>query len=70
MTAASSSGVPPCGCAHPSLVKRINSLSGSDYKTVALDRAGPYNRPNACEDPGLLRLGMAVWGSCARPAFW
>src|SRR6266566_5217218 len=33
----------------PSLVKRINALTGSDYKTVALDRPGPYNRPRVCE---------------------
>jgi hypothetical protein len=34
----------------PSLVKRINALAGSDYKTVALDRPGPYNRPKVHED--------------------
>ena len=33
----------------PSLVKRINALTGSDHKTVALDRPGPYNRPRVCE---------------------
>ena len=33
----------------PSLVKRINALTGSDYKTVALDRPGPHNRPKVCE---------------------
>src|SRR5271157_1151463 len=33
----------------PSLVKRINSLADSDYKTVALDRPGPYNRPKVHE---------------------
>jgi hypothetical protein len=33
----------------PSLVKRINSLAGSDYKTVALDRPGPHNRPKVHE---------------------
>ena len=33
----------------PSLVKRINALTGSDYKTVALDRPGPYNRPEVHE---------------------
>ena len=33
----------------PSLVKRINALTGSDCKTVALDRPGPYNRPKVCE---------------------
>jgi hypothetical protein len=33
----------------PSLVKRIDSLAGSDYKTVALDRPGPHNRPKVHE---------------------
>ena len=33
----------------PSLVKRINALAGGDYKTVPLDRPGPYNRPKVCE---------------------
>ena len=33
----------------PSLVKRINALTGSDYKTVTLDRPGPCNRPKVCE---------------------
>ena len=33
----------------PSLVKRINALAGSDYKTVALDRPGPHNRPKVYE---------------------
>ena len=33
----------------PSLIKRINALTGSDYKTVALNRPGPYNRPKVCE---------------------
>ena len=33
----------------PSLVKRINALTGSACKTVALDRPGPYNRPKVCE---------------------
>ena len=33
----------------PSLVKRINALTSSDYKTVALDRPGPHNRPKVCE---------------------
>ena len=37
----------------PSLVKRINSLAASDYKTVALDRSGPYNRPKVHEDPAV-----------------
>ena len=33
----------------PALVKRINALTGGDYKTVTLDRPGPYNRPKVCE---------------------
>jgi hypothetical protein len=33
----------------PSLVKRINALTGSDYKTVTLDRPGPHNRPKVHE---------------------
>jgi hypothetical protein len=33
-----------------SLMKRINSLTGKDDKTVTLDRAGPYNRPKVHED--------------------
>src|SRR5271157_2049483 len=41
----------------PSLVKRINSLADSDYKTVALDRPGPYNRPRVCESPAVKLTG-------------
>ena len=33
----------------PSLVKRINTLTAGDYKTVALNRPGPHNRPKVCE---------------------
>jgi transposase len=33
----------------PALVKRINALAPGDYKTVALDRPGPYNRPKVHE---------------------
>jgi hypothetical protein len=36
-----------------SLMKRINGLTGKDYKTVTLDRPGPYNRPKVCEDPAV-----------------
>ena len=36
-----------------SLMKRINSLTGKDYKTVTLDRPGPYNRPKVHEDPAV-----------------
>jgi hypothetical protein len=37
----------------PSLVKRINSLAASDYKTVLLNRSGPYRRPKVREDPAV-----------------
>ena len=37
----------------PSLVKRINSLAASDYKTVLLNRSGPYRRPKVHEDPAV-----------------
>ncbi len=37
----------------PSLMKHINSLAGKDYKTVALDRPGPHNRPKVHEDPAV-----------------
>ena len=37
----------------PGLVRRINALTSSDYKTVALDRPGPYNRPKVHEDPAV-----------------
>jgi transposase len=36
-----------------SLMKRINGLAGTDYKTVTLDRPGPYNRPRVHEDPAV-----------------
>jgi transposase len=34
-------------------MKRINGLTGKDYKTVTLDRPGPYNRPKVHEDPAV-----------------
>ena len=37
----------------PALVKRINTLAASDYKTVTLNRPGPYNRPKVCESPAV-----------------
>jgi hypothetical protein len=37
----------------PSLARRINALTSKDYKTVALDRTGPYNRPRVHEDPAV-----------------
>jgi hypothetical protein len=37
----------------PSLIKRINGLTSKDYKTVALDRPGPHNRPKVHEDPAV-----------------
>jgi len=36
-----------------SLMKQINSLAGKDYKTITLDRPGPYNRPKVHEDPAV-----------------
>ena len=36
-----------------SLMKRINSLTGKDYKTVTLDRPGPCNQPKVHEDPAV-----------------
>src|SRR5712691_10559420 len=33
----------------PSLVRQINALTSKDYKTVALDRPGPHNRPKVHE---------------------
>jgi transposase len=36
-----------------SLMKRINGMTGTDYKTVTLDRPGPYNRPKVHEDPAV-----------------
>jgi hypothetical protein len=33
----------------PALVKQINALTGKDFKTIALGRPGPYNRPHVCE---------------------
>ena len=35
----------------PSLVKRINALASSDYKTVALDRPGPTTAPRSASPP-------------------
>ena len=37
----------------PALIKRINALAGSDYKTVTLNRPGPHNRPRVHEDPAV-----------------
>src|SRR5207249_1894208 len=36
-----------------SLMKYINGLASTDYKTVTLDRPGPYNRPRVHEDPAV-----------------
>jgi transposase-like protein len=35
----------------PALLRYINSLTSTDYKTVTLDRPGPYNRPRVHENP-------------------
>ncbi len=37
----------------PSLMTYIGRLTSKDYKTVALDRPGPYNRPKVHEDPAV-----------------
>jgi hypothetical protein len=37
----------------PALVRRINALTPGDYKTIALDRPGPHNRPRVHEDPAV-----------------
>ena len=34
-------------------MRYINGLAGKDYKTVTLDRPGPYNRPRVHEDPAV-----------------
>ena len=36
-----------------SLMTYINGLTRTDYKTVTLDRPGPYNRPRVHEDPAV-----------------
>jgi hypothetical protein len=36
-----------------SLMTYINRLASTDYKTVTLDRPGPYNRPRVHEDPAV-----------------
>jgi transposase len=33
----------------PALIKQINALTPSDYKTITLDRPGPHNRPRVHE---------------------
>jgi hypothetical protein len=35
------------------LVKYISSLTSKDFKTITLDRPGPYNRPRVHEDPAV-----------------
>jgi hypothetical protein len=37
----------------PSLIRRINTLTASQYKTIALNRPGPHNRPKIHEDPAV-----------------
>ena len=36
-----------------SLMQYISGLAATDYKTVTLDRPGPYNRPKVHEDPAV-----------------
>jgi hypothetical protein len=35
----------------PALIRHINRLAPADYKTITLDRPGPYNRPRVHEEP-------------------
>jgi transposase-like protein len=37
----------------PALTRHISGLAGEDFKTIALDRAGPHNRPKVHEDPAV-----------------
>ncbi len=37
----------------PALVKQINTLTSADFKTVTLDRSGPFNRPKVHEATGV-----------------
>jgi Transposase DDE domain group 1 len=37
----------------PALVRTINALTPTDYKTITLDRAGRYNRPKVHETTGV-----------------
>jgi hypothetical protein len=36
-----------------SLMKHVNGLAGTDYKTITLDRPGPHNRPKVHQDPAV-----------------
>jgi hypothetical protein len=37
----------------PALVRHINALTSSDYKTITLDRPGRHNRPKVAESPAV-----------------
>ena len=37
----------------PALTRHISGLAGEDFKTIALDRPGPHNRPKVHEDPAV-----------------
>jgi transposase len=37
----------------PALVKQINTLTGTDFKTITLDRSGRFNRPKVHEATGV-----------------
>ncbi len=37
----------------PGLIRHIKSLAPADFKTIALDRPGPYNSPRVHEDPAV-----------------
>ena len=36
----------------PSLVRHISGLTAADFKTITLDRPGPYNKPKVAEFRG------------------
>jgi len=53
-----------------SLMRYINGLAGKAYKTVTLDRPGPYNRPRVHEDPAVtLTSHPAPSASSSSPAW-
>ena len=58
-----------------SLMRYINNLASKDFKTVALDRPGPHNRPRVHEDhavtltsyPGTVRQVIVTGRAATRP---
>ena len=45
--------VPHPADALPALIRHINALPPTDYKTITLDRPGPHNKPKVHEDPAV-----------------